>query len=98
TLDLLREITERGALAPLFVVATARPEFRPPWNMRPHHGTMVLPPLGRNQVGMMVAEISARHARPRDLVENVALRTGGVPLFVAAVTRLLLEGVRTAPI
>jgi predicted ATPase len=30
TLDLLRGIAERGALAPLFVLITARPEFRPP--------------------------------------------------------------------
>jgi class 3 adenylate cyclase len=31
TLDLLRGIAERGALAPLFVLITTRPEFRPPW-------------------------------------------------------------------
>jgi predicted ATPase len=30
TLDLLRGIAERGARAPLFVLITARPEFRPP--------------------------------------------------------------------
>jgi hypothetical protein len=30
TLDVLRGIAERGALAPLFVVATTRPEFRLP--------------------------------------------------------------------
>jgi class 3 adenylate cyclase len=34
TLDVLRGIAERGALAPLLVVATSRPEFRPPWGMR----------------------------------------------------------------
>ena len=34
TLDVLRGIAERGALAPLFIVATTRPEFRPPWGMR----------------------------------------------------------------
>ncbi|HWX34043.1 MAG TPA: hypothetical protein VNZ53_42275, partial [Steroidobacteraceae bacterium] len=28
---------------------------------------------------------------PRDVVEDVAARTGGVPLFVEEVTRLLLE-------
>ena len=39
----------------------------------------------------MVAELSARHALPRDVVEDVAARTGGVPLFVEEVTRLLLE-------
>src|SRR5262249_9852034 len=38
TLDLFRGIAERGALAPLFVLITARPEFRPPWGIRSHHG------------------------------------------------------------
>ena len=91
TLDVLRGIAERGALAPLFVVATTRPEFRPPWGMRSHHGTISLAPLDRAQVRDMVAEISARHALPREVVEDVAARTGGVPLFVEEVTRLLLE-------
>ena len=91
TLDVLRGIAERGALAPLLVVATARPEFRPPWSMRSHHGTISLAPLDRGQVQEMVAELSARHALPRAVVEDVAARTGGVPLFVEEVTRLLLE-------
>ena len=36
-------------------------------------------------------ELSAHHALPRDIVEGVSERTGGVPLFVEEVTRLLLE-------
>jgi predicted ATPase len=91
TLDVLRGIAERGALAPLLVVATTRPEFRPPWGTRSHHGTISLTPLDRAQVRDMVAEISARHALSKDMVEGVAARTGGVPLFVEEVTRLLLE-------
>ena len=91
TLDVLRGIAERGALAPMFVVATTRPEFRPPWSMRSHHSTISLAPLDRGQVQEMVAELSARHALPHDVVEDVAARTGGVPLFVEEVTRLLLE-------
>jgi class 3 adenylate cyclase/tetratricopeptide (TPR) repeat protein len=91
TLDVLRGIAERGALAPLFIVATTRPEFRPTWSMRSHHGTVSLAPLDRAQVRDMVAELAARHALPREVVEDVAARTGGVPLFVEEVTRLLLE-------
>ena len=91
TLDVLRGIAERGALAPLLVVATTRPDFRPSWGMRSHHGTISLAPLDRAQVQEMVAELSARHALPRNVVEDVAARTGGVPLFVEEVTRLLLE-------
>ena len=39
----------------------------------------------------MVGEIAAHHALPKEVVEGVSERTGGVPLFVEEVTRLLLE-------
>ena len=39
----------------------------------------------------MVGEISSRHALSKEVVEGVSERTGGVPLFVEEVTRLLLE-------
>jgi class 3 adenylate cyclase/predicted ATPase len=91
TLDLLRGIAERGALAPLFVLITARPEFRPPWGTRSHHSTISLAPLDRAQVRHMVGELAARHALPKEVIDSVTERAGGVPLFVEEVTRLLLE-------
>jgi class 3 adenylate cyclase/predicted ATPase len=91
TLDVLRGIAERGALAPLFVLLTARPEFRPSWGARSHHGAISLVPLDRYQVRHMVEELSARHALAKEVIEGVTERTGGVPLFVEEVTRLLLE-------
>ena len=39
----------------------------------------------------MVEELAARHALPKEMIEGVTERTGGVPLFVEEVTRLLLE-------
>jgi predicted ATPase len=39
----------------------------------------------------MVAELSARHALSKQIVDGVTERTGGVPLFIEEVTRLLLE-------
>ena len=91
SLELLRGIAERGALAPLLVIATTRQEFRPAWGVRSHHVTISLAPLDRQQVREMVAELSARHALAKEVVEDVAARTGGVPLFIEEVTRLLLE-------
>ena len=91
TIDVLKGIAERGALAPLFVLATTRPEFKPPWGSRSHQGTISLVPLDRHQVRHMVGEIAARHVLPQDVIEGVTERTGGVPLFVEEVTRLLLE-------
>ncbi len=91
TIDVLKGIAERGALAPLFVLTTARPEFKPTWGPRSHHGTIALVPLDRSQVRHMVGEIAARHALPQDVIDGVTERTGGVPLFIEEVTRLLLE-------
>jgi class 3 adenylate cyclase/predicted ATPase len=91
SLDLLRALADRGAQAPLLLVATTRPEFRPPWSLRSHHIVISLSPLDRAGVAQMVGEISSRHALSREVVEGVTERTGGVPLFVEEVTRLLLE-------
>ena len=91
SLDLMRALAERGAQAPLLIIATARPEFRPPWSVRSHHSAISLSPLDSVQIAKMVRELSSRHALPKDIVEGVSERTGGVPLFVEEVTRLLLE-------
>jgi class 3 adenylate cyclase len=91
SLDLMRALAERGAQAPLLLLATARPEFRPPWSLRSHHSVISLSPLDRAGVAQMVGEISGRHALSKEVVEGVSERTGGVPLFVEEVTRLLLE-------
>ena len=91
SLDLMRALAKRGAQAPLLIIATARPEFLPPWSIRSHHSVISLTPLDRAQVRQMVGEIASRHALSREVVEGVSERTGGVPLFVEEVTRLLLE-------
>ena len=91
SLDLLRAFADRGAQAPLLVLVTTRPEFRAPWSLRSHHSLISLSPLDRAGVARMVGEISARHALSKELIEGVNERTGGVPLFVEEVTRLLVE-------
>jgi hypothetical protein len=42
SLDLLQMLAGRGAEAPLLLIATARPEFRPPWGLGPHHSVISL--------------------------------------------------------
>ena len=57
-----------------------------------------LAPLDRAQVARMVGELASRHALSKEVIEGVNERTGGVPLFVEEVTRLLLErGVEGGP-
>ena len=87
----LQALAERGAQAPLLILATARPEFRPPWSLRSHHSVIALSPLDRADIARMVSELAAHNALSREVVEGVSERSGGVPLFVEEVTRLLLE-------
>jgi class 3 adenylate cyclase/predicted ATPase len=91
SLDLMQALAERGRTAPLFIIATARPEFRPPWSLRSHHSVISLRPLDRVDVAQMVGELAAHHALSQEVIEGVSARTGGVPLFVEEVARLLLE-------
>src|SRR5271170_5019591 len=91
SLDVLQALAERGAQAPLLIIATTRPEFRPPWKQRSHHGVISLAPLDAGEVARMVGEIATRHALSKDVIAGVSERSGGVPLFVEEVTRLLLE-------
>jgi class 3 adenylate cyclase/tetratricopeptide (TPR) repeat protein len=92
SLNLLKTLAERGATAPLMIVATARPEFRAPWATRSHHGVISLVPLDAGEVRQMVGAMAESHALSVDAVEGVAVRTGGVPLFIEEVTRLMLQG------
>ena len=83
TLDVLRGIAERGALAPLFVLLTARPEFRP-LTARFRRSTAI-------RFGIWWRSFPPAMRWRKAVIEGVTERTGGVPLFVEEVTRLLLE-------
>jgi class 3 adenylate cyclase len=87
TLDLMQALAERSAQAPLLILATARPEFCPPWSLRSHHSVISLSPLDRADVAQMVGDLASRHALSKEVVEGVSERTGGVPLFVEEVIR-----------
>ena len=91
SLDLLSALAESGARAPLYILATARSEFQAPWRLRPHHALIAIPPLNRANVRRMIGSLAARDPLSKHIVDTIGERTGGVPLFVEEVTRLLLE-------
>jgi class 3 adenylate cyclase/predicted ATPase len=91
TLDLLRVLAEQGASARVMVLITSRPDFRASWPHRSHHTVIALAPLERREVQQMVNEVAARHALSHQTMDALIVRTGGVPLFIEEVTRLLLE-------
>jgi class 3 adenylate cyclase/tetratricopeptide (TPR) repeat protein len=91
SLELMQMLVEHGATAPLLLLYTARPEFRPFWPMRAHHFQITLSRLNDSDTREMIARVAARIALAKDVVDAVIQRTDGVPLFAEELTRLILE-------
>jgi class 3 adenylate cyclase/tetratricopeptide (TPR) repeat protein len=92
TLELIQLLVEQGATAPLLLLYTARPEFRPPWPQRAHHLQLTLNRLSARDVRMIVGAVAADRALADETITTLVERTGGVPLFVEELTRAVLEG------
>jgi class 3 adenylate cyclase/tetratricopeptide (TPR) repeat protein len=91
SLELLQLLGEQGATVPLMLLYTARPEFHVPWPMRAHHSQIALNRLSPRNVRQMVSLVAANNALVGESLDAVVERTGGVPLFVEELTRVVLE-------
>jgi predicted ATPase len=91
TLELIQLLVEQGATSRLLLVYTARPDFHAPWAPRAHHAQITLNRLSSRNVRTMVGEVAAQKALSEETIATVVERTGGVPLFVEELTRVVLE-------
>ena len=90
TNELLREIVLRIHAAPIYVVVTHRPDWSPDWAQGHSHVTNVA--VGRLTKQQMRLLIQSMLGSVSDrLVDRIAERTDGVPLFVEELTRSILE-------
>ena len=71
SLDLMQALAERGHQAPLFILATTRPEFRALWSLRSHHSVISLSPL--SEENRSIAE-----CRGRSRCRRSRLRPGSI--------------------
>jgi tetratricopeptide (TPR) repeat protein len=89
--EMLDRLTERVSDWPMLLLAMFRPEFQPPWIGLPHVTMLALPRLDRRNTAVMVANVAGNGALPPDVVDEIAERTDGVPLFVEELTKAVLE-------
>jgi class 3 adenylate cyclase len=90
TSELLGEIVSRIHAAPICVVVTHRPEWSADWAQGHSHVTTVA--VGRLTKQQMRLLIESMLGSVSDqLVDRIAERTDGVPLFVEELTRSILE-------
>jgi len=91
TLELMTRLTDSIARTKLMVLVTARPDFAPPWQTRPHSTLLTLGRLGRADCAELVAGVAAAQNLPAETVAAIVAKTDGVPLFVEELTKSVLE-------
>lgn len=91
TLEFLGLVIDQIATVPILVLATHRPEFRASWTGRAHVTALTIGRLSPGQVVEMVTTIANDKALPDQVVQQILLKTDGVPLFVEELTKMILE-------
>jgi class 3 adenylate cyclase/tetratricopeptide (TPR) repeat protein len=89
--ELMDRTVARVADWPVLLLAMFRPEFQPPWTGQPHVTMLTLPRLDRRDTAAMVANVAGNAVLSAEVMEEIAERTDGVPLFVEELTKAVLE-------
>jgi tetratricopeptide (TPR) repeat protein len=89
--ELLDRTIERVSGWPMLLLAMFRPEFQPQWIGQPHVTQLTLARLDRRDAAAMVLNVAGTDTLPPEIVEEIAERTDGVPLFVEELTKAVLE-------
>ncbi len=90
TLELLGHLIAQSPTARLLLLATARPEFTPPWPARSNLTTVQLVRLTKRQARDLIATLAGTELPPATLDALVA-RADGVPLYVEELTKAVME-------
>lgn len=91
SLELLDLLLDAIADQPVMILATARPTFEHGFGGHPIVTRFALNRLGKDQIGGIVSKLTNGKALPDEIMEIIAQRTDGVPLFVEELTKTILE-------
>jgi len=89
--ELLDLAVERVRNLPVLLMVTFRPEFQPSWIGQPQVMMLALSRLDRRDRTALVEQIDGGQTLPDDVINQIADRTDGVPLFVEELTKSVLE-------
>ena len=88
--ELLDLTVERVRRLPVLLIATFRPEFQTHWIGQPRVTMLALNRLDRRDRVSLAVQIAGK-TLPEIVLEQIADRTDGVPLFVEELTKSVLE-------
>ncbi|MGY4625394.1 ATP-binding protein [Bradyrhizobium sp. USDA 4486] len=89
--ELLDRTVDRVESLPVLVLITYRPEFQLVWTGKPHVSLLVLNRLDQKAGAALIRSVAGGRTLPTEIVNEIAERTDGVPLFVEELTKAVLE-------
>lgn len=91
TLELIELALDRVLGARVFVLITARPTFVASFGSHPVVTRLALNRLGREATQSIIARITRGKHLPEPLLDEIAAKADGVPLFIEEMTKAVIE-------
>jgi class 3 adenylate cyclase/tetratricopeptide (TPR) repeat protein len=91
TLELLNLVIDQTPTAALLVLLTCRSHFQPTWHHRSYLTEITVHRLSPAQVEQIVTGMTEGKTLPAAVLEQILVKTDGVPLFVEEITKAILE-------
>ena len=91
TLEMVQVALDAIAGDRVLILLTSRPDNQPEIAGHPHVTRFTLNRLGAGQITAIVDRLTGGKALPGALVDEIAAKTDGVPLFVEELTKTVLE-------
>ena len=88
--ELLDRIVDRVQGLPVLLVITFRLDYAPPWSGQAHVTLLTLNRLNHDLGAAMVRELTGRKELPQEVLEQIVIKTDGIPLFVEELTKTVL--------
>ena len=91
TLQLVDLCLDQIADAPVMILITTRPSLQHSFGGHPMVTRLALNRLARDQIEAIVARLTGGKSLPQSILDAIAAKTDGMPLFVEEFTKALLE-------
>ena len=91
TLEFLGLLVEHVPTAAIYTLLTCRPHFQPAWHHRSYLTEITVNRLSHTQVEQIVADITDGKTVPQEVLQQILVKTDGVPLFVEEMTKAILD-------
>jgi class 3 adenylate cyclase/tetratricopeptide (TPR) repeat protein len=91
TQELIELLTSRIEHLPVLLILTFRPEFQAPWIGQPNVTTLALTRLRSEDCAALIRCLTANSQLPSDVVDEIAERTDGIPLFAEELSKAVMD-------